>query len=299
MNSQEYQYLLKYLSQQHLPTIDNKTKRRLELKKGIEYAEENLLTRLFYLVDEFPKEKESTKARIKVNQQKQKRYHDQKVKIIITHEIGDKVLMYNAIKDKNYSGKLEPNWKGPYYIHTVPHPGVYKLRTLDGKVLKVPINGSLLKRYNDRNFWKMSQYYSDLIRIGSYTVRQIDRPYNLNQTWETSAQHVYQQLQTAMNSHNRIMTLVYCYYLGELVQFSVTPKAKWKEFVQDNQIPNHYYLYRGVTRIYQLFEKNPNQMYCTITLTYNAISRMKVSTFNELLIYNNDLNDLVDNLELS
>jgi hypothetical protein len=58
-----------------------------------------------------------------------------------------------AIKNKNYSGKLEPNWKGPYYIHNIPHLGVYKLRTLDGKVIQAPVNGSLLKQYRERNSW--------------------------------------------------------------------------------------------------------------------------------------------------
>jgi hypothetical protein len=145
----------------------------------------------------------------------------------------------------------------------------------------------------------MSQYYQDLLRIGSYTVRQIDRPYNLSDTWEVSAHHVYYQLQVAMRTRNRIMTLVYCYYLGELVQFSVTPKAKWKEFVKDHQIPNNYYLYRGITRIYQIFEKDPSQMYRTLTLTYNIISRMKVSVFNELLQYNYELNELSNNINLS
>src|SRR5690348_9489630 len=122
----------------------------------------------------------------------------------------------------------------------------------------------------------MSRYYQELLRIGNYTVRQIDRPYNLSDTWEVSSQRVYHQLQIALRMRDRIMTLVYCYYLGELVQLSVTPKAKWKEFIKDHQIPNNYYLYCRITRIYQVFEKDPSQLYRTLTLTYNIISRIKV-----------------------
>lgn len=126
---------------------------KMPITEGVEIAEENLLTRLFHLVDELPENREKVKRQIKLEQQKQKDYHDRKIKVIIQYEIGDKVLMYLAIKDKNYSGKLEPNWKGPYYIHDKLKPDVYKLRTLDGKVLRTPINGSLLKKYNERNSW--------------------------------------------------------------------------------------------------------------------------------------------------
>jgi hypothetical protein len=72
----------------------------------------------------------------------------------------------------------------------------------------------------------MSQYYQDLIRIGSYTIRQINRPYNIIDRWETSIEYVYNLFKVTMNSSNRIMTMVYAYYLGELIQSSVTPKEK-------------------------------------------------------------------------
>ena len=69
-------------------------------------------------------------------------------------EIGDKVLYYDAAKDKQWSGKLNPKWKGPYYIHQILLNGSYKLRELDGKVLRTPANGNLLKPYHDRLNWE-------------------------------------------------------------------------------------------------------------------------------------------------
>ena len=60
--------------------------------------------------------------------------------------------MYEAAKQTSHTGKLEPKWKGPYYIHDKPYKGVYKLRTLKGKVVLAPINGSLLKLYHELNW---------------------------------------------------------------------------------------------------------------------------------------------------
>ena len=59
----------------------------------------------------------------------------------------------DAAKQTSHTGKLDPKWKGPFYIHDQPYQGVYKLRTMDGKVLKAPINGSLLKMYHNRSAW--------------------------------------------------------------------------------------------------------------------------------------------------
>jgi hypothetical protein len=70
--------------------------------------------------------------------------------------IGDQVLLYNAAKEKQWSGKLQDKWKGPYYIHQTIKNGSYKLKELDGRILKIPVNGELLKiYYNRENFEPM------------------------------------------------------------------------------------------------------------------------------------------------
>ena len=72
------------------------------------------------------------------------------------YEIGDKVLYYNAAKEKTWSGKLEEKWKGPYYIHAIMLKGAYKLKEMEGRILKKPVNGELLKKYYNReNFEPM------------------------------------------------------------------------------------------------------------------------------------------------
>ena len=92
------------------------------------------------------------KAKINIikSQEKQKLYHDKKNKKKKNFQIGDKVLYYDAAKEKQWSGKLEEKWKGPYYIHEVIHKGSYKIKTIEGKIMKTPVNGELLKEYIDR-----------------------------------------------------------------------------------------------------------------------------------------------------
>jgi hypothetical protein len=81
------------------------------------------------------------------SQQKQKQRHDADLKEII-FKIGDLVLLYQSqFKGKQ---KLQERWKGPYYVHEIIGDGAYKLRTMEGKILKVPVNVDRLKYYHQR-----------------------------------------------------------------------------------------------------------------------------------------------------
>ena len=106
--------------------------------------------RIEILIEEIVPEREKARAKVTNAQEKQKNRYDKKLKTKIFFEIGDKVLYYEAAKEKQWSGKLRPKWKGPYYIYQVLSNGSYKLRTLDGKILVIPVNRSLLKIYRDR-----------------------------------------------------------------------------------------------------------------------------------------------------
>ena len=120
---------------------------------GPEQSEEHLSERIFKLIDQLPHDRDTTRKRIAMQQNKQKAHHDQQVKGETKFTIGDKVLLYKAEKEKQWTGKLEEKWKGPFYIHLVQPHGSYKLRTLEGQVLKTPFNGRLLKHYYDRQQW--------------------------------------------------------------------------------------------------------------------------------------------------
>ena len=66
-------------------------------------------------------------------------------------EFGDMVSQDNTsnttAKDE-LKGKFEPNWVGPYIIMKVHGRGSYRLSTLDGELLKNPINARHLKKYH-------------------------------------------------------------------------------------------------------------------------------------------------------
>jgi len=66
-------------------------------------------------------------------------------------KVGDMVLQENVSNTTTrdeLKGKFEPNWVSPYIILEAQGRGSYRLSTLDGKVLKNPINARHLKRYH-------------------------------------------------------------------------------------------------------------------------------------------------------
>ena len=65
-----------------------------------EIIEENILDRLFHLVDDLPHIRESAKQQVRKVQQKQKQRYDQHITRSQAYQIGNKVLLYRAEKDK-------------------------------------------------------------------------------------------------------------------------------------------------------------------------------------------------------
>jgi len=107
----------------------------------------SLNDRLQQLIEDVPQIREKSRLQITISQQKKKLEHDGKMKKEIKFQIGDKVLYFKAAQDQSHSGKLNQKWKGPYYIHDVLPHGAYKIRNLEGGIVKTPINGNLLKLY--------------------------------------------------------------------------------------------------------------------------------------------------------
>ena len=83
-------------------------------------------------VDHLPIVRNQAKQQISCKQLKQKDRHDDKLTHVRQFVIGDMVLHYRAMLDNQKSGKLEPKWKGPYYIHSILGNGAYKLRETKG-----------------------------------------------------------------------------------------------------------------------------------------------------------------------
>jgi hypothetical protein len=120
-----------------------------ETENGEDFGNKSIMRRIYELINLVEERREALKN-IEKSQEGQKRRHDGKVKSETKFSIGEKVLLKDAAKEKQWTGKLSPKWKGPYYIHEVIGMGAYKLRTMEGKVLKVTRNVKHLKKYYDR-----------------------------------------------------------------------------------------------------------------------------------------------------
>ena len=121
--------------------------------------------------------------------------------------------------------------------------------------------------------------------ISSITIQQITCSYDPLDSWKLSMRNVYSTFKQKIKQRQRIMTMVYAYYVGELINLSNTPREKWLEFVQLRQIRGEYHYYLGITRIYKLFKSNVNQIYQTSHLSYRILLDMKSHDYRELVRY--------------
>ena len=120
-----------------------------DINEGKEILEEESLLKRIYEIINLKEDRSEVLDIIEKSQEKQKKIHDEKI-IEDKFEIGDKVLLKDTAKEKQWSGKLSQKWKGPYYIHQIIGKGAYKLRDMDGKVLKATRNIKHLKKYFDQ-----------------------------------------------------------------------------------------------------------------------------------------------------
>lgn len=119
----------------------------LDAEESADQMAEN--DRLYHLINDVPHIRQKARYQVLQEQNKQMERHKHITKRPINFQIGDKVLYFKAAQDQSHSGKLNPKWKGPFYIHDVLPNGAYKLRTMETQVLATPINGNLLKYYRE------------------------------------------------------------------------------------------------------------------------------------------------------
>ena len=90
----------------------------------------------------------------------------------------------------------------------------------------------------------------DLIEDTPENVNVIPAPYDIFQTTEVQILSTYQKLQRSARRKDRIMTLVYAYYLGEILEN--IPDRSHRSYL-NSQITKYYSL--ASRRTYSLFEK--------------------------------------------
>jgi hypothetical protein len=111
--------------------------------------ENNIFARVNNLLEKLPLSRRIAKEQIASMQAKQKEIYDRKINREDHFRIGQKVLYYKASRDNQHTGKLLPKWEGPYYVHEICANGSYRIRNGNGKLLKSPVNGNLLKIYHE------------------------------------------------------------------------------------------------------------------------------------------------------
>ena len=67
-----------------------------------------------------------------------------------TFHLGDKIMVHRTSLQNRYDVKFEPKWKGPYIIHQVLDKGAYKIKILEGKILKHEAHGNHLKKFHEK-----------------------------------------------------------------------------------------------------------------------------------------------------
>ncbi|RHZ77813.1 hypothetical protein Glove_172g3 [Diversispora epigaea] len=133
---------------------------------------------------------------------------------------------------------------------------------------------------NQRFLDKMHLYKQDLLNIeGNVPIQQID-PYKLTDPWEQSIDTVFQLLRQEIIHRNRIKTLMYTYYLGELLSFRTLPRMSWLDYVQQNDISDEYRYYLGAMRTYKVFQDDREQIYRTNYLSLYVMARMSKNNFD-------------------
>ena len=107
--------------------------------------DEALMKRTFQIINKMSQDQNKAYDNLVKSQDRQKSHHkltNDKLKI------GDKVLLHRTDLQNNLSAKLMEKWIGPFYIHNVLPNNVYKLRNIDGKLIKGVIHGNRLKLFH-------------------------------------------------------------------------------------------------------------------------------------------------------
>src|SRR3954449_554438 len=90
---------------------------RLPIDETEDASPTNENDRLHLLIDDVPHIRSKACDTIFHVQTKQKDFHDKKLKKPCDFQIGDKVLYFKVALDQSHSGKFNPKWKEPYYVH--------------------------------------------------------------------------------------------------------------------------------------------------------------------------------------
>ena len=102
-------------------------------------------------------------------------------------------------------------------------------------------------------------------------------PYNDNTVEKVKIETLYRYLIRAVRLKQRISSLIYGYYLGQLVMTGTVNRKAVRKIVSD-----HYYF--ASIRLYYIFENIPQQIYATKILTLAMVKKLKQEEFSQLVL---------------
>src|SRR5215469_4047014 len=102
-------------------------------------------------------------------------------------------------------------------------------------------------------------------------------PYNEEMSERNKIEITYNCLLRAQRLKQRISTLVFAYYLGQLIEKREVSRRTCKQIITD-----HFYMI--AVRSYYIFEMDPSQIYATKMITTAMIRKLKQHEFKKLTL---------------
>ena len=143
-----------YLNYGRKPILPNEVDEENQSEINEIDLENTIVQRMFELEETLSQDLQKARNFIKISQQKSQGRHNLKIKKKIEFKEGDKVLLYDSKQDKQWSGKLDTKWKGPFLIEKRLSKGSYILNNQFGKQIREPIHSDRLKMYKDKTLWE-------------------------------------------------------------------------------------------------------------------------------------------------
>ncbi|KAG9305113.1 hypothetical protein G9A89_007753 [Geosiphon pyriformis] len=202
---------------------------------------------------------------IEHSQAQQKEQHNNKLPLVTNEfKVGNKVLLHRTKAEKQWSGKFENKWDGPFFIHKVLGNRSYKLK-LDNKILAKVAHGDCLKHYNFRNNPKPLIPQIELLKLAlrrNLLLTPINIPPNAT---------IQQKLQLCFNEKNSKYTPIYRYFYIRKILYKqklelraanltkeAIQKQLYNEFKTTAGSTNSHYKLRAAFRLYDLFHTCEN-----------------------------------------
>ncbi|CAI2186863.1 1386_t:CDS:2, partial [Funneliformis geosporum] len=149
------------------------------------------------------------------------------------------------------SAKLEPQWMGPYYIHDIVGFNNYKLRSIEGRIVKGTIYTVILTITT----------LSPLLLISS-------------QNASTKIRIFFQHARWQITLNNRKESLFYLYHIGQIIDAEYMTQ-------KDSTLSKQYFTVSK--RVFLIFEDNIEQLMRIQNTTIVLLARLKLNDLNELI----------------